>query len=49
MIEALHITKEALNVDTKPMEINTAENEEDIPLLGNPAPEKSDLLLPTLA
>ena len=49
MIEALHVTKEALNVDAKLMEINTAENEEDIPLLGNPAPEKSDLLLPTLA
>ena len=49
MLEAVHVTQEALNVDAKPMVINTAENEEGIPLLGNHAPEGPHLLLPTLA
>lgn len=49
MVEALHVTKEALNGHAKPVEINTADHGEDIPLLRNPAPEKAELLLSTLA
>ena len=49
VLEAVHVTKEALNTDAKPMPINTADDEEGIPLLGNHAPESPETLLPTLA